>query len=60
MEFFFSVLMHLHRFAHPHVPNGKQKMAKPKWLSSVLDNDQNQIMKHRMEVVGTAAEKQYP
>ncbi|MGJ1227654.1 sulfatase-like hydrolase/transferase [Sphingobacterium siyangense] len=32
----------------------------PKWLSSVLDNDQNQLMKHRMDVVGRAAERQYP
>ena len=32
----------------------------PKWLSSVLDNDQNQLMKHGMDVVGRAAERQYP
>jgi len=38
----------------------EKKMAAPKWLSGVLDNDQNQIMKHRMDVIGRAAEKKYP
>ncbi|WP_343563352.1 sulfatase-like hydrolase/transferase [Sphingobacterium sp.] len=38
----------------------EKKMAAPKWLSGVLDNDQNQMMKHRMEVIGRSAEKQYP
>ncbi len=36
------------------------KMANPKWLSAVLDNDQNQLMKHRMDVVGRAEERKYP
>jgi hypothetical protein len=38
----------------------EKDMENPKWLSSVLDNDQNQLMKHRMDVVGRAAERQYP
>jgi len=38
----------------------EKKMAAPKWLSGVLDNDQNQMMKHRMDVIGRAAEKKYP
>ncbi len=38
----------------------EKDMENPKWLSSVSDNDQNQLMKHRMDVVGRAAERQSP